>query len=297
MKRTGLLFFFCLAVAVRAVPVPDLQKFENCTFVASDWADGDSFPVEISPGRQEVIRLYFVDCPETSAGTESDQRRVREQSAYFGVEDHKLTLESGRQAAAEVAKVLSKPFTVHTVFTRALGRSAKPRIYAFVTTSDGKDLGELLVGKGLARSHGVGRTTPDGVAVDDAKAKIEDLELQAAVQKAGLWAKTDASKLAALREARREESRKLEEEFEMPPDNPVDANTATLAEIEGLPGIGRVLAERIVGGRPYKSIDDLRNVSGMSEKKWEQLKDSLRVGPAAPTPPAAARAASSPAGN
>lgn len=278
MKRAVWLLPFLLAAA-RAVPVPDLQKFENCKFVASEWADGDSFPVEISPGHQEVVRLYFVDCPETTASTESDQRRVREQSAYFGVEDPKVTLGFGRKAKDEVARVLSQPFTVHTAFSRALGRSAKPRIYAFVTTAEGKDLSSWLVESGLARSYGVGRTSPDGLSDDDAKARFGDLELQAALQRRGLWSKTDPARLAPMREERREEKRELEEEFGQQSAGPLDLNTVPAVEIEKLPGVGPVLAQRIVKGRPYKSVDDLRRVPGLGEKIFLRIKDSLRIGP------------------
>ena len=279
MRRPVLLILLCFAFNARAVPVPDLQKFENCTFVASDWADGDSFPVQIAPGREEVVRLYFVDCPETSAATESDQRRVREQSAYFGVEDPKVTLEFGKKAAAEVARILSKPFTVQTAFSRALGRSAKPRIYAFVTTSDGKDLGTWLVENGLARSYGVGRTSPDGLPDDDAKARIDDLELQAALQKSGIWAMTNPAKLAGMREARREEKRELEEEFGPRSEGPVDVNTATVDELAMLPGVGPVLAGRIVERRPYASVEDLRRVPGMGKNTFERIKGSIKVSP------------------
>ena len=36
----------------------DLQEFRGCRLVATDWADGDSFLVELEPGRQEVLRLF-----------------------------------------------------------------------------------------------------------------------------------------------------------------------------------------------------------------------------------------------
>lgn len=279
MKKAVWLLPFLLAAASRAVPVPDLQKFENCTFVDSDWADGDSFAVKIAPGREEVVRLYFVDCPETVAGTESDQRRVREQSAYFGVEDPKMTLEYGRKAKEEVARILATPFTVHTTFARALGRSAKPRIYAFVNTAEGEDLATLLVGNGLARSYGVGRTTPDGLSDDDAKARIGDLELQAALEKKGLWSKTNPAQLAAMREERREEKRELDAEFRPQSAGVLDPNTASIEDLESLPGIGPALAKHIVDGRPYKTVEDLRRVPGLKGKIFVAIKDSLRIGP------------------
>lgn len=279
MKSWAALLGLCLASAALAAPVQDLQEFRGCRLVAQEWADGDSFLVELEPGRTEVLRLYFVDCPETSATTETDQRRVREQSSYFGLDDHRTTMGFGRQAAEEVREVLQKPFTVHTVFSRALGRSAKPRIYAFVTLADGRDLGEHLVASGLARSHGVGRTTKNGVGTDEAKAHMDDVELGAAIGRKGIWEKTNPDKLVAMREARREEERQLREAFGLRADEKVDANTATVDEIDLLPGVGPVLAERIVDGRPYASIEDLRRVPGLGGKTFERLRDRLVVTP------------------
>jgi competence protein ComEA len=235
--------------------------------------------VEIAPGRTEVVRLYFVDCPETSATTETDQRRVREQSSYFGLDDHRITMGFGRRAAEEVREVLQKPFTVHTAFARALGRSAKPRIYAFVTLADGRDLGEHLVAAGLARSHGVGRTTKQGTGTDEAKAHLDDLELGAAIGRKGIWERTNPDKLVSMREAGREEDRQLREAFGLKVDEKLDANSASVDEMVLLPGVGPVLAERIVDGRPYTSLEDLRRVPGLGGKTFEGLRDKLVVRP------------------
>lgn len=114
---------------------------------------------------------------------------------------------------------------------------------------------------------------------DDAKARVDDLELQAALQRAGLWSKTDPAKLAAMREARREERRELESEFNVRPDQPVNLNTATIEEIMNLPGVGEVLAERIVDGRPYRSVEDLRRVPGMGGKILERIKSLVTAAP------------------
>jgi endonuclease YncB( thermonuclease family) len=150
-----------------------------------------------------------VDCNETAAATETDQHRVRDQSSYFGIDDHQVALKSGRRAAEEVRKLLAKPLTVQTAFASAPGRSAKPRTYGFVTLFDGRDLGEVLVVEGLARSYGVRRNTPDGLAAEAAEAKMDDLEIGAAIARRGIWEKTDAQRLVALREQRREEEREL----------------------------------------------------------------------------------------
>ena len=276
MKRFAALLFLSLLCVASA---QELQKFEGCRLVEAGWADGDSFSVALPDGKEIVLRLYYVDCNETAAATETDQRRVRDQSSYFGVDDHQVTLESGRQAAEEVKKLLSKPFTVHTAFASALGRSAKPRTYGFITLSDGRDLGEVLVGEGLARSYGVRRNTPDGLNTEAAEAKMDDLELGAAIARRGIWAKTDPQRLVALREDRRAEDRQLREAFGTSAGEPIDPNTATVDEIMLLPGVGEVLAERIVEGRPYKSIADLRRVPGVGEKVFARIEDSLQIAP------------------
>ena len=276
MKRFAALLFLSLLCVASA---QELQKFEGCRLVEAGWADGDSFSVALPDGKEIVLRLYYVDCNETAAATETDQRRVRDQSSYFGVDDHQVTLESGRQAAEEVKKLLSKPFTVHTAFASAPGRSAKPRTYGFITLSDGRDLGEVLVGEGLARSYGVRRNTPDGLNTEAAEAKMDDLELGAAIARRGIWAKTDPQRLVALREDRRAEDRQLREAFGTSAGEPIDPNTATVDEIMLLPGVGEVLAERIVEGRPYKSVADLRRVPGVGEKVFARIEDSLQIAP------------------
>src|SRR5262249_27933836 len=52
-----------------------------------------------------------------------------------------------------------------------------------------------------------------------------------------------------------------------PRDRPINVNTATLEELKSLPGIGPVLARRIVSGRPYASVEDLRRVEGIGRKR------------------------------
>jgi competence protein ComEA len=61
----------------------------------------------------------------------------------------------------------------------------------------------------------------------------------------------------------------------------VNLNTATEAELQTVSGIGAKKAQEIVRYReengPFKTVDDLKNVSGIGEKTVERLKDSLSV--------------------
>lgn len=61
----------------------------------------------------------------------------------------------------------------------------------------------------------------------------------------------------------------------------VNINTASLTELEGLPGIGPSLAQKIVDFRTkngnFKTAADLMAVSGIGEKKYESLKSLITV--------------------
>ena len=59
---------------------------------------------------------------------------------------------------------------------------------------------------------------------------------------------------------------------EGPAGRPINVNTATMAELEALPGIGPVLARRIIEGRPYASVDDLDRVKGIGPKRLEEIR-------------------------
>ena len=62
---------------------------------------------------------------------------------------------------------------------------------------------------------------------------------------------------------------------------PVNINTATVQELDALPGVGEVIAQRIVDYRnthgPFKSVDELLNVKGIGEKKLADLKPYATV--------------------
>jgi competence protein ComEA len=58
----------------------------------------------------------------------------------------------------------------------------------------------------------------------------------------------------------------------------VDVNSADVQTLETLPGIGSTLANRIVEGRPYHSIDDLSKVKGLSKSKIDAIQDQIKFG-------------------
>ncbi|MET8123149.1 ComEA family DNA-binding protein [Micromonospora sp. NPDC005189] len=66
-----------------------------------------------------------------------------------------------------------------------------------------------------------------------------------------------------------------------PAAGPLNLNTATLAQLDALPGVGPVLAQRILSHRDqhggFKAVGDLRQVDGIGDARYEQLKDLVTV--------------------
>ncbi|ASU83060.1 DNA-binding protein [Nocardiopsis gilva YIM 90087] len=63
---------------------------------------------------------------------------------------------------------------------------------------------------------------------------------------------------------------------------PLDLNTASSEQLQTLPGIGPVLADRIVRFRDtnggFGSVEQLREVSGIGERRFADLRERVRVG-------------------
>ena len=61
----------------------------------------------------------------------------------------------------------------------------------------------------------------------------------------------------------------------------VNINTANEAELEQLPGIGPSISSKIVEYRnkngKFKNVEDIKNVTGIGDSKFEKIKDYIKV--------------------
>ena len=271
---------------------------KDCRLIPNPANDGDSF--HISAGTKEYLfRLYLVDAPETD---EMIPRRLVDQAKYFGITVPQA-IEVGRAAKEFTREKLAERFTVFTRMSDAMGQSRIERFYAFVQTKDG-DLAEQLVRNGLARIYGF-RSTPPGLRSSRIELeKLQQFENEARQEKMGAWGvnegrlnvhpqKPSTFSSFVLEQKSRSHSAPADSpavtspapkpEAPIAPSSPVatnrshakknpplgkiDVNTASEKELTTVPGIGHVMAARIIAARPFRSADDLKRVSGIGNKK------------------------------
>ncbi|MFN0127489.1 MAG: thermonuclease family protein [Verrucomicrobiales bacterium] len=150
--------------------------------------DGDSFVIRHSLG-QNVLRLYFIDCPEKRRH-QYNRERLAEQGAAFGGLTEADTLRVGRKARDFTLQLLQqRPFRI---FTRWEPVYDDRRHYAhlMVTLANGQErsLAELLVEAGLARIHTRGTDLPDGTRRAAFEHRLRTLEKSARLAGRGGWA-------------------------------------------------------------------------------------------------------------
>jgi len=61
----------------------------------------------------------------------------------------------------------------------------------------------------------------------------------------------------------------------------VNINSATLSELDSLPGIGPVYAQRIIDYRTanggFKTLEEIKNIKGIGDKTFEKFKDKITL--------------------
>ena len=168
------------------------ETFNRCRLIEHRHNDGDSFHVRLPTGEDVEFRLYYVDTPESSArryrNGDTNYRRIAEQGRAMGGLTQKQTTSIGQDAKHFVHNLLSKqPFRVITKWEPVYNSD---RRYAFVLVSwKGRErfLHEILVDKGIARIHTLGRELPDGTSYYRHKDALKKREAVAKKHRVGAW--------------------------------------------------------------------------------------------------------------
>jgi competence protein ComEA len=249
------------------------ETLEGCRLVTNAVVDGDSFRL-LHKEREYLFRLYFVDAAETDSSLKD---RVQDQAAYFGISVHDIPRVGKLGAEFTREKLSGRDFTVLTRWQNAMGRSSLARFYCVVMVEE-KNLAEELVAGGLARIYGLRANWPEGPRSTTFINRLKNIELEAREQKRGVWDETRFARTSALEVNGTNSAPTTIAEIALA----VDVNRAGFEELQRLPGIGRVLAERIIANRPYKKVDDLEKVSGIGPKTLERLRPLVHVETAEP---------------
>jgi len=99
----------------------------------------------------------------------------------------------------------------------------------------------------------------------------------------GIWSESDPDRIAEFRAKQRSEDQEFKDlQSQVKKSNLqhglLDLKTAGKEELMFINGIGPVLAEKIIAGRPYKTVDDLLKVKGIGSKKLEKIRPYVVVG-------------------
>lgn len=101
--------------------------------------------------------------------------------------------------------------------------------------------------------------------------KLKD-EMHYIIPRTGEVVKDSASEVASYGDFNQADSSKTSQ---------ININTATIEELDKLPGVGEATANKIVNHRSesgeFKSIEEIKNVNGIGDKKFEEMKNLICV--------------------
>jgi len=245
------------------------ETLKNCRLVQAPLNDGDSFMVDHN-GQKYALRIYWVDAPESTSG---DLRLLQEQARYFSIPEAQVT-DSGQLAKRVTRNFLRGEFTVHTKWEDARGAGSSGKSYYAVFEKDGEYLSQELVAQGLARIYGMPPNDrwPNGPSPRAYLSRLKNSERAAQQDEDGIWGLAKGSiqmsglqSLIAGSQAGGQGLRTAQQDDRsVVLKNKININTASIGELESLPGIGPILAQRIIDARPIDLIDSLVDIAGIS---------------------------------
>lgn len=245
------------------------ETLKKCRLVDSPANDGDSFTV-VHNDKKYTFRLYWVDTPESA---NKNLKLVQEQARYFSISEEQVT-DTGQLAKKATRNFMRGEFTVHTKWEDARRAGSNGKSFYAVLEKDGEYLSQELVAKGLARIYGMPPNDrwPNGPSPLAYLGRLKNNERVAQQEEDGIWGpakgSVQMSGLQSLISGSQAGGQGLRIESvgenKVAPENKTNINTASMDELESLPGIGPVLARSIIDARPIDQIDSLVEISGIS---------------------------------
>lgn len=155
--------------------------------------------------------------------------------------------------------------------------SSAPSAKVDLNTASQKDL-EALPGVGSATAKKIIAGRPYSSVADLKKAGIS----QSTIDKIKSQVTVSASPGNAAASTAKTKPEPKQTPSASAPKGKVDLNTASQADLEALPGVGAATAKKIISGRPYGSIADLKK-AGVSQRTISKIQDQVSVSTAAPS--------------
>jgi endonuclease YncB( thermonuclease family) len=289
--------------------------FQNCRYLVKRANDGDSFHVSVN-GKEYIFRLYYVDAPETDTefrdrveeqaryfGITVDQAVevgqlaktfTRERLSHPFVVRTCLANAMGRSRLPRFYALVQTDTgdlgeqLVENGLARIHGEGARP-VGLPSAASERAKLKRLELNARLEKVGAwgakVGRMTARAQKPESAKG-VDPFDVFFHPEKVAAGSVASASTRSPHGQALASPPAQVGNQ--PVPTNPasavtpedqskLDVNTASSAELENIPGIGPVLAQRIIAARPFKSADDLQNVKGIGAgKKYQQIRSNFR---------------------
>lgn len=161
--------------------------------------------------------------------------------------------------------VTAEPSASAVIYVHVAGRVRHPGVYAF---HDGDRVVDAIQRAGGARSHADLRSINLAELLTDGE--------QIVVGRTGAGGQPPVSSGTSTGGGSGSSGGGLGAEGGL-----VNLNTATLEDLDSLPGIGPVLAQRIIDYRdqhgPFAAVEDLMNVSGIGDSRFADLKPLVTV--------------------
>ena len=164
----------------------------QCSLVAHQHNDGDSFHVKLPDGSEREFRLYFVDTPESQFKRYRDgntnAHRIAEQARYFNNISSDKAVAVGKRAKEFTLNLLGG--TYFDVITKKEAVFDSERYYAHIELNyqaQRQRLDEILVRQGFARIYTKGEDLADGTKIQQHLAHLRSLESQAKHLQLGAW--------------------------------------------------------------------------------------------------------------